>query len=185
MCFPPSFLPTKNTGEVWDNFEGLMYPFFRCLLMNFYTSSFLFLERGYTLALLALKSPLRSITWSYTFLTSILSDSTFPNTFSYLWNFLDTISSTFLWSTFISSSLPQSFFLSIAHLTIFFLSSLISFFLFILTAFPHSGGYLIILTSPFSQFISGLWAANHGIPKITSVFPNLQMSICTLSICFL
>ena len=28
------FFPTKNTGEVWSNFEGLIYPFLNCSSTN-------------------------------------------------------------------------------------------------------------------------------------------------------
>ena len=39
----------------------------------------------------------------------------------------------------------------------------------------------VISTSPFSQSIPGLWAASHGIPSITSIFPKLHISILVLS----
>ena len=45
------------------------------------------------------------------------------------------------------------------------------------------GGQFVIFTSLFSQSISGLYTANHGIPNITSVFPRLYTSILTLFIC--
>ena len=90
----------------------------------------------------------------------------FPKTFFYLQNLLGT--------NFLSVFLFSSFF-------IFFISFFFSF----CFPFPHIGEHLIIFTSPFSQSISGLWAANHGIPNITSVFPRLHMFILTLSTCFL
>ena len=63
--------------------------------------------------------------------------------------------------------------------SIFLTSLFFSFFFFL----PQIGGQLVIFTSPFSQSISGLWAASYGIPSIISVFPKLYISILTLSIC--
>jgi len=57
-------------SDVCCNFEGLIYPFFRCSSTNFCTSSLSFLESGYTFTLLGLKSSFTSIAWSQTFLMS-------------------------------------------------------------------------------------------------------------------
>ena len=171
-----------------------MYPFCRWFWMNCWTSFLSFLESRYTHALLALNSFLRSMTWSHIFLVGILSDSIFPNTFSYLWNFCGTIASTFQWSNSISSSLSQSSFSSAAHLILSISSLWTSFFPFLFFLIsrpisflpiyrPHIGGHLVILTSPFSQSISGLCVCNQGIPNITSVFPRSHTSILTLSTC--
>ena len=157
--------------------------------MNFWTSFLLFLNKEYIFPFYGLNVSLRSIAWSQVFLVSILSDFTFPKTFLYFQNFLGTISSIFLWSSSISFSFPQSFLSSIIHLTIFSFSRvtilfpLLTFFSsFFCPILPHNGEYLVILTFPVSQFISGLCAYNHSIPSITSVFSKLHMSILIFSI---
>ena len=114
----------------------------------------------------------------------ILSDSTFPNTFLHFRNFLGTNSLIFLWSSSISSFLPQSSLSSTAYLTIFSSSRVATLFPFSTSldfVLLHKGGHLIIFTSPVSQLISRLCAYNHGIPSITSVFPKSHTSILILS----
>ena len=146
---------------------------------------------GQILSFCGLNVSLRSMAWSQTFLISILSDSTFPNTFLYFKNFLGTNSSIFLWFFLISFSLLQSFLLSIVHLTIFSFSGVATLFLLFFFSFSfdftplHKSGHLVILTSPVFQFILGLCAASYGIPKIISVFPKSHTSILILSIWFL
>ena len=137
------------------------YILFAVDLLQMLAPSLSFLNNKYTFPFLGIKSFLNSIAWSQTFCTSILSNSTFPNTFFYFQNLFSTSSST-------------SFFFSV-FLTFFSFSS--CFF------FSHMGRHLIIFTFPFSQSISGLWAANYGISNITSVFPRLYISIFTLSMC--
>ena len=121
-------------------------------------------DSEYTFPFFGINPSFNSMAWSQIFGTGILSDFFFSNTFPYLQNLLGT-------SFFnISSS-----------------SSLFTFFTFFLFSscflFPHIGGQCIISTSPFSQFISGLWAASYGISSIISVFPKLYTSILALSIC--
>ena len=110
------------------------------------------------------------------FLVSILSDSTFPNTFFYFRNFFETISSIFLWSAFNFSSLSKSFLLFIVYLIIFFSFSATTFFLFLtfLSFFfflflLYSGGHLVILIFWFLDYrlvtiallVSPLFFLNH------------------------
>ena len=74
-----------------------------------------------------------------------------------------------------------SIFLVSFFLTISFLSNAFLFFF----LFPHSGRHLVILTSLFSQLISGLCAVNQGISNITSILPNSHISSLILSTCSL
>ena len=99
---------------------------------------------------------MRSITWFQTFLVSIFSDSTFPNTFFHFKNFYSTISSIFLWSATTSSSFLQSSLSSTIYFTIFSSSRATILFSFSFVFLLYNGRYLVIFTSPVSQFISGL-----------------------------
>ena len=141
-----------------------MYPFLNWSSTNVCTSSLSSLDSEYTFPSLGINPSFNSMVWSQIFRTGILSDSFFPNTFFHFQNLLGTS----LFDTSSSSSLSVS-------LTFFSFTSC-----FLL---PHIGGQRVIFTSPFSQSISGLWAASHGIPSINSVFPKLHTSILALSIC--
>ena len=172
--------------------ESLMYPFPSCFFINSHTFSFSCLDIKYVLPFFGTKSSFRLITWSHGFLVSILFDFAFSNTFSHLWNFCSTISLTFS----LSSSISSLNFSSIVHshsslsafsaflffFSIFFFCSMSSF----TTKFLlQRGRYLVIFTSPISQFISGLCTCNQGISSITSVFSKLHISILILSTWFL
>lgn len=134
--------------------------------------------------------------WSQVFLVSILSLSFFQ-----LFIKPFSISST-PYTFFISSS---SSFPTIA-LSNFISLSTISFFNFLLFFFfgpfdfswpspslsgcssffyPHMTRHLTIFTSPFSQFISGLWATGHSMLEIILAFLISHISIFSLSICSL
>ena len=134
--------------------------------INIYISSLFSLNSKYTFFFFGMNPSFNSMAWFQAFCTSICSDSFFSNIFFYFYNFLGT--------NFLNASESFSSF-------VFFISFL-SIFCFL---FPYMGGHLVILTSPFSQLISGLWAANYGIPNITSVLPRLQKSILVLFICSL
>ena len=140
-----------------------MYPFYSWSSTNAYTSSFSSLDNEYTFSFLGTNPFFSSMAWFHGFLVGMHSNSAFPNIFFHLQNFLGTNSFIF----FSSSVFLTSCFFLVFH-------ALLS---------PHIGGHLVIYTSPFSQSISGLWATSHGMPKIISVFSNLQTSICTLFIC--
>jgi len=140
-----------------------MYPFLSYSSLNSLTSSFFCLDIRYVLSFLGTKSSFRLIVWFYGFLVSILSDSTFPNTFSYLWNFCGTISLTFSLSSLISSSNFSSIIYSYSSLFTFstFLILFSIFFLYSMSSFttkflPQRNRYLVIFTSPVFQFISRL-----------------------------
>ena len=143
-----------------------MYSFLNWSSTNVCTSSLSSLDSEYTFPFLGINPSFNSMAWSQIFCTGILSDSFFPNTFFHFQNLLGTS----LFDTSSSSSL--SVFLTFFSFTSCFL-------------LPHIGGQCVIFTSPFSQSISGLWAASYGIPSINSVFPKLHTSILALSICLL
>ena len=132
------------------------------------------------------------------FLVSILSRYFFSNTFKYLWNLLENISSAIIISiksfsySFFSSTI---FAISISSSTFDLLNSLIlslyffffyfchpGFFFFIFHYFLHSLEYVIIFTSLIFQSISELWHANYSIPKITLYFSSPITSISVLSL---
>ena len=140
-----------------------MYSFHSWSSTNACTSSLFSFDSEYTSSFLGTNLSFSLIAWSQTFCTGILLDFAFPNTFLHFQNLLGT----------------NSFTISSFSFFVF----LICFPCFISLFLLYSGGHLVILTSPFSQSISGLCAANYGISKITSVLPKSHTSILTLSTC--
>ena len=72
ILFLLSFFPTKNTSAIWGDFEGLIYPFLNCSLMNLHTSPPSSLDNRYIFSFLGTNS-FFSIVWSHIFLIGILS----------------------------------------------------------------------------------------------------------------
>ena len=75
----------KNTGDVWGDLEGYMYPFFNWSSRNAVTSSCSAGDRGMICPFFALNMSLRSIAWSHGFHSSMCSDSFFKNILRNLW----------------------------------------------------------------------------------------------------
>ena len=131
-------------------------------------------------------------------------------TWIYLWkhsgtNFLASISNfaAFSFLSQISQFLASFFTFIILSFLDFFFSSFLFSFLFLfsffssfsfcfyqsnllylgLYCFPHSSRYLVIFTFSVLQSISGLWWANHSIPKIMFHFCPSIMFISIFSLC--
>ena len=83
MRFFPSFLGTKNMGDVCGLIKGLIYPLANWLSTNASTSLCSSTDRGINRPFLGWKSYLRSILWSQGLCTGICSDFVFENTFKY------------------------------------------------------------------------------------------------------
>ena len=92
--FFPSFLGTKNTGDIWGDLEGHIYSF-NWSSRNTVTSSYSAGDRGIMWPFFDLNVSLRSIAWSHPwgFLSGMCSDSFFKNTFRNLWYSFGTSSS--------------------------------------------------------------------------------------------
>ena len=128
-----------------------MYPFLSCSFTNSLISSFSCLDIKYIWDKILFQIN-HIVPWF-----GILSDSSFLNTFSHLWNFCSTISFTFS----LSSSISSSNFSSIVH-SYFFLSAFSTFLILFLIFFlcsisfftakflSYKGGHLVIFTSLIS-----------------------------------